>query len=354
MYINKASCLLIAVSLCTLEGILKPVAGQHHESGMAGGMAGMDHHVQAPSTVMGFHSLAPGQIMMNYRFGMMKMGEAHQHLGQNHVTTQSVLRNYKITPVRMTTSMHMLGGMIGLPGNMAATFMLPVTSRSMDHNMATGGQFTTKSSGLGDLNIGMTSNRNTSQRTSLAYGISLTLPTGTINTRDVTPASSPNKMVLPYPMQLGSGSVEIKPETSASLQLGNLNLGTRISGTVRTGKNEAGYKLGNQLVSSVWVAFQPAASTEASITFGYNRWGNISGSDPRLQQQIGMVPSADPKLRRGSELLFTPEIIVSKNNTRLGSHGIIISGTLPLWHSLEGPQLGLAWSFGLGWRFSTN
>lgn len=292
--------------------------------------------------------------MVNYRFGKMEMGGTHHHLGRDHITVQSVLRDYPIAPVRMRASMHMLGAMIGLSDNLATTFMLPVKSLSMNHNVDTGGNFMTNSSGLGDLTIGLISNRQFSQSTNAAFGMSVSIPTGTINAQDLTPASSPNEMLLPYPMQLGSGSIDIKPKASISRQIGNIDFGSTISATLRSGKNESGYSLGNGLNTSLWMGFKPTSSTQTSIAFEYNRWGNISGNDSRLQQQLSKIPSADPNLRSGSELLFSPEIIVSKSNTKLGSHGIILSGSIPLWHSLEGPQLGLAWSFGLGWRFSTN
>ena len=353
MYMNKPSWLLVVLSLWGLEAAIQPLSGQHHEEHSME-MEGMSHHVRSPSTVMGLHSLSPGKVMINYRFGMMKMGEAHHHLGRDHVTAESVLRDYQVAPVRMRMRMQMVGAMIGLPGNLATTFMLPITSRSMDHTTAAGGKFTTESNGIGDLNIGLTTSRHLVQNANAAFGITLSVPTGTTNAKDMTPASSPNKMILPYPMQLGSGSLEIKPEASASLQLGGFDLGGKMNATLRTGKNEIGYRLGNEFSSSLWIALEPVTSTQTSLALDYNSWGNISGSDPRLQQSLKMVPTADPKLRSGRELLLTPEVIVSKNTSRLGSHGFVLSGTIPLWHSLEGPQLGLAWSLNLGWRLSTN
>ena len=317
-------------------------------------MEGMSNHVRAPSIVMGLHSLSPGELRVTYRFGVMRMGEDHQHVDGAHVTPESVLGDFSVVPLRMTMSRHMVGAMIGFPGRVAGTLMLPIASYSMDHRTAAGGQFSTQSSGVGDVGIGLVGNRQLGQRTTVALGFSLSLPTGTTSARDVTPASSPQDMHLPYPMQLGSGSVEIRPEATVSMRWAGLDVGGQIRGTFRAGENDAGYRLGDEVASSAWVVFGLASSTQASVRLMYDRWGNISGSDPRLDSQLGVVPTADPTLRQGSELRIAPELSFSKGGTPFGSHSLALAVEVPLWHSLAGPQLGLAWSFRLSWTVSTN
>ena len=346
----RAGIMPVVVAVVMSIGAFESTQAQHTEHAREGS----SHHVKAPSIVMGLHSLSPGQLMMTYRFGMMRMGEDHQHVDGAHVTPESVLNNFSIVPLRMTTSGHMVSTMVGLPGRMAATLMLPIVHRSMDHKTAAGAQFSTQSRGVGDMALGLLGNRQLGERATGGLGLSLSLPTGTTSARDVTPSSSPQDMHLPYPMQIGSGSVEVRPEATVSVQWAGLNVGGQVLGRFRTGENDAGYRLGNEIGSSAWVAFGLTSSTDASVRIAYNRRGNIRGSDPRLHSQLGVVPTADPTLREGSELWIAPELSIAGGVAPLGSHSLAAGVEVPGWHSLTGPQLGLAWAFRLTWTVSTN
>jgi hypothetical protein len=350
MCVARASILPVLVAMVMSIGSFESARAQQKDNAMEG----MSSHVRAPSIVMGLHSLSSGELMMTYRFGMMKMGEGHQHLGSTHVTLGSVLDDFSVAPLRMTSSSHMINAMVGLPGRIAGTLMLPVVHRSMDHRTATGDQFSTQSRGIGDMGLGLVGNRQLGKRATAGLGLSLSFPTGTTSARDVTPTSSPRDMHLPYPMQIGSGSVEIRPEATVSMQWAGLNVGGQLRGTFRTGENDAGYRLGDAVASSAWVAFGLGSSTDASVRLTYNRWGNISGSDPRLHSQLGVVPTADPTLRQGSELWIAPELSIFGGVAPLGSHSLALGVEVPLWHSLTGPQLGLAWAFRVSWTISTN
>ena len=134
MYAARAGVMPVVVAVAMSIGVFESTQAQHKEHAREGS----SHHVKAPSIVMGLHSLSPGQLMMTYRFGMMRMGEGHQHVDGAHVTSESVLNDFSVVPLRMTTSGHMVSAMVGLPGRMAATLMLPIVHRSMDHRTTAG------------------------------------------------------------------------------------------------------------------------------------------------------------------------------------------------------------------------
>ena len=343
--------ILPAVVIVTMSiGSFESTQAQHQEHPREGS----SHHIRAPSTVMGLHSLSPGQVMMTYRLGSMKMGGDHQHIGRTHVTPQSILNDYSVVPLRMTTLSHMVSAMVGLPGRITGTLMLPVMRRSMDHKTSMGNEFSTQSRGVGDLAFGLVGNRQLGNKVTAGLGLSLSVPTGNINVTGVTPASHPQSAHLPYPMQLGSGSVEVRPEATVSMQWPGLSIGGQVAGVFITGENTAGYRLGHKTASSAWIAFGLNSFTDASVRLAYNRWGNISGFDSRIHGQLGIVPTADPSLRQGRELLIAPELKISGGISPLGSHALSLGIEVPLWHSLVGPQLGLGWAFRLAWTTSMN
>ena len=82
----RAGIMPVVVAVVMSIGAFESTQAQHTEHAREGS----SHHVKAPSIVMGLHSLSPGQLMMTYRFGMMRMGEDHQHVDGAHVTPESL------------------------------------------------------------------------------------------------------------------------------------------------------------------------------------------------------------------------------------------------------------------------
>ena len=105
----------------------------------------------------------------------------------------------------------------------------------------TGRRFTTRTQGLGDIKIGALYElwRGEGARV-IALG-TLSIPTGDISERDETPMGN---VILPYPMQLGSGTFDLQPGVT---YLGNEDRwawGAHASGWIRPYRNSKGYRLG--------------------------------------------------------------------------------------------------------------
>lgn len=73
---------------------------------------------------------------------------------------------------------------------------------------------------------------------------------------DLTPASAPNESILPYPMQIGSGTVDGLLAGTYLWQTDNFSGGNQVNLTLRTGTNDRDYRLGNNYNLENWVAYK--------------------------------------------------------------------------------------------------
>ena len=160
-----------------------------------------------PAGIMGAMSPPQGKFMLSFSY--MRMSMDGNRDGTDRLSTGEVLDQFPVTPLDMDMDMFMLGGMYGITDDISVMAMVPFISMKMDHRTRMGVTFTTRSSGLGDIRVlgGYKLWSGMGQTVKLTAGLSL--PTGSTDERDSTPAN-PNA-VLPYPMQLGSGTSRPPP-----------------------------------------------------------------------------------------------------------------------------------------------
>lgn len=296
----------------------------------------------APIGVMGDHRHKEGEWMASYRFRYMNMdGNLN---GSSSVSEATVLGRYMISPVEMDMSSHMVGLMYAPSDRVTVSLMLPYMSKSMKHVTRAGTNFTTSSSGLGDIKaaalIGLWEN----EKHNLHLNAGLSLPTGTIDARDTTPAGPDS--LLPYPMQLGSGTLDLMPGLTYSGHTEDWSWGAQALATIRTGSNSNGYRLGHAGDFSLWGARKWNDNVSSSLRLNALAWGDISGRDARLNP--AMIATADPKLRAGSRL----DLLLGLNGNFGNGHRLAIEGGVPIAQSLDGPQLKTKFVITGGWQFS--
>lgn len=304
----------------------------------------------APIGVMGDHTHDKGEVMLSYRY--MRMGMSGNLDGTNNLTPDEVLADFRVTPLRMTTEMHMFGAMYAPTDELTLMVMAPYVVKSMDHVTRMGVNFTTNSEGFGDLRLSglyKILDRN-KQRVHLNAGISF--PTGSISERDATPAGP--DQVLPYPMQIGSGTVDLMPGITYLGQAGNWSWGGQGIGTIRLGRNSQNYRLGNQLLLTAWGARRWSKVVSTSLRLQGRILGNNTGEDPRLapgnQLVPPLIPTADPDLRGGSRVDLSVGVNLQIPKGFLKGHRFALEAGLPIYQSLSGPQLENDFTLTVGWQ----
>ncbi len=287
----------------------------------------------APIGVMGDHVHHAGEWMLSYRFMFMRMADNRD--GTDRLSTSDVLADFPVAPINMNMEMHMLSAMYAPTDRLTLMAMLPVIHLSMDHRTRMGAKFTTRSTGPGDFRLTGLYRIWSDEIHSLHLNAGLSMPTGSVNERDDTPAADDAK--LPYPMQLGSGTWDLLPGVTYLGQLDRYSWGFQPLGTLRLATNSEDYRLGRRIDMSLWGAYRFLDWLSASIRLNSQIWFNLHGKDPELNP--AMVPTADPDRRGGRRLDLLFGLNGSVPSGMFKGLRIAVEGGLPVYQSLDGPQL---------------
>ena len=295
---------------------------------------------------MGDHVHEAGEWMVSTRY--MRMDMDGNRTGTDRVDAADVLADFPVTPLRMPMDMYMVGAMFAPSDRLTLMGMVPLLRRSMDHRTRPGGEFTTESGGLGDVKVSalVTVADASRQRLHLNFGVSV--PLGSIDEQDNTPAGRNTR--LPYPMQLGSGTWDVLPGLTYLGQGDAWSWGAQGIGIVRLGKHDDNYRLGHRLSTTAWLSRLLSDSVSVSVRLGLDTWGDVAGADTRLNPR--MVPTADPNLRAGTRADAGLGLNLFGAGTSLSGHRLALEILVPFYQDLDGPQLETDWRVLVGWQKS--
>ena len=125
-------------------------------------------------------------------------------------------------------------------------------SMTMMDGMKMEEDFSTVSSGLGDLKASVLVALYANENSSMHFNTGISFPVGSVNQKDDTPMKENAK--LPYQMQLGSGTVDFSFGATYKKLFTSGSIGAQLSGVLRTGNNAEGYQLGDVGMVTVWGA----------------------------------------------------------------------------------------------------
>lgn len=318
------------------------------------GHSGHDHtrpDSHAPIGVMGDHLMRKGEIMLSYRYMSMEMDG--NRTGTNRVDTP--LPGYMVSPLSMDMDMHMLGGMYAPSDKLTLMLMVPYTSISMNHlrhmPMPTGLEFTTESSGIGDIKLATTYGLFAKPGSDFLLNFIVSAPTGSIDEVDDLPTmpTPTSNAHLPYPMQLGSGTWDLTPGLTYVQTYENWSWGAQGLYTLRTGENDNGYTLGDKFDVTAWTAKKVTDAASLSFRLKYMDWDNIDGADTKLAA-MPTVPTKDPNLRGGTRI----DALVGVNFVPPGYTALRLAAEvgMPAYQKLDGPQLETDFVFTLGAQYT--
>jgi hypothetical protein len=302
----------------------------------------------APIGVMGDHRHEKGEMMLSYRYMRMHMEGSRK--GTDAIADADIIsptgENFMVTPTKMPMDMHMFGIMFAPSDRVTLMGMLPINSNSMDHVTRAGGSFTTTSSGVGDVKVGALVGLSDWSNQSLHLNAMVSLPTGSIEQKDVLPTSMGNEVQLPYPMQVGSGTWDLMPALTWLGQTGDWSWGAQGGATIRLGDNSRDWRLGNQYYGTAWWSRLLGRAFSAAVRVKATNTGNIHGSDSAPSVNPMVVPTARTDLRGGTVLEAGPSF--NLYFPRASAFRIAGEFLIPLVRDLDGPQLENDWTLVLG------
>ncbi len=291
-----------------------------------------------PIDVLGSHIHLKGEFMIGYRFMYMQMNEeAHHDEGE-----------FMVMPTQMDMQMHMLEVMYGVTEKLTLMVMMPYSSLSMDHVTQSDQHFSTASQGLGDIQLMSHFVLHRSAHNHWISGLGVSLPTGSINKKDDTPAGENQQ--LPYPMQLSSGTADLHAGLTYIHEQSDWSIGAHADGQFRLGENSNQYRVGNTVHAGAWVSWRAREWFAPTIHIDAHRTGDVKGADPSLNPH--MVPTADPHLQGDFHFSLVPIVNFYAPNRTLEGHRLSLQGNLPVYHPGHGIPLEAGTTVTLGWQWT--
>ncbi len=331
--------LLVASSLTSISANSAEVASY---SNLPKSMQHSAHRLSAPAGVMGDHVHNEGEFMFSYQLEHMKMDGYRD--GTDKVSNDEVLMSYDMVATDMTMEMHMFNAMYGVYDNLTAMIMVPYVKKEMTHVDMDGEVMDMSADGLGDIKISGISNvfENHDETDHSSFGanlnLGLSLPTGSIDENFVhTHMGMPEEHHQEYQMQLGSGTID--PTIGATLysRSDKIYLGSQASFTPRFGKNDNGYRLGNEARLNSWVSTPLSDFINASLRIDARNWGNVKGRDTMVS--TAMMPGGTPSQNGGTRVDALIGFDLYQQISDLGTHKLALEYGIPIYENLDGPQM---------------
>lgn len=303
----------------------------------------------APTGVMGDHTHHKGDWMFSYRYMYMRMDGMRD--GNDDISASEIYpKGYMVSPVEMDMKMHMLGAMHAVSDKVTLMTMINYLENDMLLQAMNGNQFNTKSSGFGDLKVSAIYQLLNKDRQELHAIVGVSVPTGNIEEKDATPMSAPSEILLPYPMQLGSGTVDAILGLTYLGEADVFSWGNQVKADLRFGKNTNEYRYGNMYTLNNWFAVKTTPWLSFSARVEGKIVDDITGINPGLNPM--MVTTADVNNSGGQFI-----------NGALGFNTYVPSGTFkdirlgfefsyPLYQHLEGVQLAHKESLTVGLQYA--
>ena len=306
----------------------------------------------------GGHTHKKGGWMFTYRTMDMHMEDnldGSKGISSNEIVTTVPNRFFgvagqpstlRVVPTEMDSRMDMLSLMYAQTDKISWMLMLHHIEKSMKLTTYMGGSgttqrgtFKTKSSGIGDTSASILwkAFQNKYHKINLNFGVSL--PTGDIDQKDIilTPMGMQPKSVLPYGMQLGSGTYDLLPGFTYS---GNndysLDWGVKYQAIIRIGENDEDYTLGDTHKFSAWGDYSFAPWIKTSIGLSYKHESDIEGIDSRI---VLPVQTADPDNYGGDTLMANWGLELTGQNGPLAGHKIKFEYSKQLEQNQNGIQM---------------
>ena len=267
--------------------------------------------------------------------------------GTSRLETAQVTRDFMVAPLEMRMQMHMFGAMWAPHKRVTLMTMIPYKRIAMDHINRMGRTFTTWSNGLGDVSLTPLITVWSSGNHRLQFNPGISAPTGSIDKRGGTLMGPDQK--LPYPMQLGSGTPDIRAALSYSGASEWWHWGAQPGATVRLGRNKHDYRLGNRFKGTAWLGRKLDEVLGASLRATWEEWGDIKGHDSELTRT--MVPTAEAGLRAGERLDMSIGVSLEGTEKILKDHRFAFEAGFPVYQYLDGPQLETDWTLTIGYQY---
>lgn len=242
----------------------------------------------------------------------------------------------------------MLGIMYASSDKLTLMGMISQIEKEMKSQPRMGMNFTTQTRGVGDMKLSGLYKIWVQDDQQIHLNFGFNLPTGSIDERGNTSMGANQK--LPYPMQLGSGSVDLTPGITFQGKNEKYSWGAQLSSTLRLDENDNNYRLGNRTKMTGWFSALLTNWLSGSLRINAESWGNIHGADGELNPM--MAQTANPSLQGGERIDLLAGLNFLGNHGLLRGHRLSLEVGLPIYQKLDGPQMETDWTTAIGYQYA--
>ena len=265
--------------------------------------------------------------------------------GRANQTPQAAFdRGFSQAPVQRYMDEHRFSAEYGLGEDLALVLTLPFYNKELQHVNASGERSESRTSGLGDVILGTRVGLGEQGEQRLLFGAGISIPTGSNTlTGDLGGA---NDQRLPYDLQLGSGTYDLHPEIVLGRWKERWSFGFRAAATVRLGRNQEQYSLGDRFEVSGWVARQIDGDHSLSLRLSVVDQNQASGQDSALD--LSLTPSNRTNATGYRRL----DAFIGIQAVSIPGHRFAAEIGVPVIQNLDGLQVDtdliawLSWSYG--------
>lgn len=337
---------LLPIMVCL--AVIRPASAQVTK-GIQWSMDRPDGH--APISLTNDRTLNAGQL----EFGLRYVNDRFkgQGVGTDSLPADQVLAMFDVTPTIMTTRGAQLDLMVGLTNHLTLSATGSFVQKKMDHLGGIDGEpnlllyYQTEAVGIQDVKVSALYNFYDRGPMRVHFHGGVSIPVAPIDSGDQVPGSDVDTQ-LPYEQQLGSGTFDILPGVTASIQNETASLGIQWTAEIRVGENDRGWALGDMYKTAVWAGFKATDWVSASMAVHYSRWGNVEGYDPDLDAFLNPANNTLAQAGWRVELPLGLNLVVPEG--RFGGNRFGIQFLFPIHQNLDGPQLMQDWTFVAGWQ----
>lgn len=293
-----------------------------------------------------------------YRSGTEDL-EISEVLGPPSVVNPEDNGAYPITPTEISQQAHLIEMVYNVTQNISMSLQLPYIRQSSDHVSIPGiyenptklvdgeeyfRDFNITSSGLGDISVSGSYAHRLGGDARILASMGVNLPTGSIDKKGLTPRDPPNNTLLPFTMQIGSGTVDLVPTVAYSGRRDALRWSAYTSSVLRMGKNSRDYALGNRFALGGSISYRATQWVEPFVRLAYKTTGKIDGVDEDLKVPrpdgvlVFPAPVTNPDLYGGKEIELRLGSKVRVNKGLQERFALNVEYGLPVYQSLNGPQ----------------
>ncbi|MBW2420359.1 MAG: hypothetical protein JRH19_17595 [Deltaproteobacteria bacterium] len=341
-----------------LVALVLPICAGASEEQSAGAEAGPDPGpgvLRAPVGLTRTQVFEKGSFEVAYRFGYESFDG--NMVGVDRVSPAYVAAaGYSVYPLKQEIEEHRIELGWAPIDRLTVMASLPILDKRMENLVVAADQrYGTHAQGPGDLELALLFDL--MERPSpkgdqhLHFNVALSCPTGSVSeTGTVLTQDGLEEGLLPYRMQLGSGTFDFIPEIVYLGNHGPTAWGFKSWAVLRIGENTRDYRLGAVYAITGWASYDLGRWASGSVRLGWQKWANVFEAVDQGPPSDTLSPARDPKAQGGSRLDLGPGL-----SFRLPLPGVQLLSVEALWtlhQDLDGPQLAREWGINAGWQWT--